>query len=267
MLLLSFGVVTPMPAQESCDHDGAAVGGAVLIGVGCDEYAYPGDGEGGNAPGPGGDAAGTVGPFIPIYEENPCNPHEDTASQCAHNGYILLNPANPGEPVDPDDPVEARPITVRDVERFAPDQPNIVVEPEGWGLVGKPVNVYSDSGEQTTEGEVLDIPVTIVWTPVSITIDYGDGTVVTSSDQGTAWGDGQYMTETVTSHSYSDTGDYVISGSIEYAPRVLIGGQEVIVQGTVSVDTNEVTISIYWVKTRLTQGDCLTNPSAPRCPV
>uniref|UniRef100_UPI0025D4C2C0 hypothetical protein n=1 Tax=uncultured Agrococcus sp. TaxID=382258 RepID=UPI0025D4C2C0 len=184
---------------------------------------------------------------------------------CATNGYIMINPSNPDDPDDPDEP-EVRPVTIEDVQRFAPDAPNIVVEPEGWGLVGKPVNVFSDSGEQTTQGEILDMPVTIRWIPVSITIDYGDGTVVTSDDQGAAWGDAEYMSETVTSHIYREPGDYVISAEIEYAPIVEIDGLEVVVQGTVSTATNDVPISIYWVKTRLTRGDCEAFPDDPGCP-
>lgn len=247
--------------EDEDSTDANVVGDAVIVDG---EWTTPGDPGDSNESGVIGDGVGD-NPFVRIYEEHRCNPHEDTASDCATNGYIMINPSNPDDPDDPDEP-EVRPVTIEDVQRFAPDAPNIVVEPEGWGLVGKPVNVFSDSGEQTTQGEILDMPVTIRWIPVSITIDYGDGTVVTSDDQGAAWGDAEYMSETVTSHIYREPGDYVISAEIEYAPIVEIDGLEVVVQGTVSTATNDVPISIYWVKTRLTRGDCEAFPDDPGCP-
>lgn len=252
LLLASAGL--PLTTQDAdCEGDAEASGGGLIVEGSCDTPGYGEDPRDGTNPPTEGDAHGSTDPFFRVFEENPCNPHEDTASECAHNGYILLPPADSDDPEDPDDPGEVREITINDVVRFAPDGPNIVVEPEGWGLVGKPVNVFSDSGEQTTNGEILGMPVTIVWIPVSLTIDYGDGTVVTTDGQGSEWSDSEFMTETATSHSYTESGDYVISGVIEYAPRVHINGVEVIVRGTVAVDTNSVSVSIYWVKTRLTQ--------------
>lgn len=216
------------------------MGGAVIIEGSCGDPGYPPEDE--EYPAPGyDDAQATVDPFVPIFEDDPCNPHEDTASECAQSGYILI-PISPGDPIEPGDPVDVQPITVRDVETFAPDGPHIVVDPDGWGLVGRTVTVTTDSSEQTTTGEILNMPVTIVWVPVSLTVNYGDGTSSTI----------YFANASHSEHSYSDTGDYVISASIEYAPRVHINGVEVIVPGTVSVATSDAAISIYWVRTRLT---------------
>ena len=35
--------------------------------------------------------------------------------------------------------------------------------------------------------------------------------------------------------------------------------------GTVTIDTGDAAVSIYWVKTRLVRGDCIEFPLDPGC--
>ena len=249
-----------MPMQEpDPEVEADIIGGGVIV-----------EGEWEEADGPGGSSGSPViiessitppAPTVP----SPCNPNEDTAIDCATTGYVLIPPGT-GDPSDPEPGEQVRPITIGDVQRFAPDAPNIVVEPDGWGITGKPVNVYSDSGERTTEGDLLGLAVEIRWVPVSMTVDFGDGTRVATASEGAPWSEAEWMTVTDTSHAYSETGDFVVTGEIEYRPIILVGGSEVPIEGTVTVETNSVEVSIYWVKTRLTRGDCVEYPTDPGCP-
>ena len=96
----------------------------------------------------------------------------------------------------------------------------------GGGLCNRPVNVFTDAVAHKSTGTVLGREVTIVWQLVSFTVDYGDGTVVTHSVPGHAWAVGQPWAQTETSHVYTETGDYVVSASVEYAAVVHVGGAE-----------------------------------------
>ena len=261
MALLQLGAFS-VNESEPGDPEVGAEGAGSYVELTYDELIGtnpPPDSDGSGA---GSGAANN--PPTPTYP-SPCNPNEDTARQCATTGYVLIPPRT-GDPADPDPSPGVRPITISDVERFAPDGPRIVVEPDGWGIAGKPVNVYSDSGEQITEGDLMGLDVRIRWIPMSMTVDFGDGTVATTASAGEAWSDTDWLTATDTSHVYRDAGDFTVTGQIEYAPIIIVGGSEVPIAGTVTVDTNSVEVSIYWVKTRLTRGDCIEYPSDPGCP-
>ena len=187
-----------------------------------------------------------------------CDPATDPR-ECAFQRWVDREPYDDTVPTDP------VVITVRDVAQFQPSTSELIVEPNGWGIVNRPVNVFTDAEAHTSTGTVLGRPVTISWQLVSFTVDYGDGTVETHTAPGHAWADGEPWMPTETSHIYTETGDYVVSASVEYSAVVHVGGREVPVQGTVTVETGDAAVSIYWVKTRLVRGDCIDFPLDPGC--
>ncbi|MGO3650334.1 hypothetical protein [Agrococcus casei] len=198
---------------------------------------------------------GDYPPDAPYYG---CDPATDPR-ECAFQRWVDREPYDDTVPTDP------VVITVRDVAQFQPSTSELIVEPNGWGIVNRPVNVFTDAEAHTSTGTVLGRPVAISWQLVSFTVDYGDGTVETHTAPGHAWADGEPWMPTETSHIYTETGDYVVSASVEYSAVVHVGGREVPVQGTVTVETGDAAVSIYWVMTRLVRGDCIDFPLDPGC--
>lgn len=205
-------------------------------------------------------------PRAPMVDHG-CDPGQDAASDCAWTGWIPVVPGegdDDGEPGDSSDPVV---ITMRDVAQFQPAASELIIEPNGWGIVHRPVNVFTDADVHTTTGTVLGQPVTIDWIPVSFTVDYGDGTRLTYTNPGESWSESEAWATTETSHVYTETGDYIVSASVEYMAIVHVGGNPVPVDGTIDVDTGSEAISIYWVKTRIVRGDCIEYPLDPGCEI
>ena len=249
LLVVIAGVAAPwgMPQTAVCSVDPSTgtFGTGVFVGFSedCNSSTQPvGD-------------DGSYGDDAPYYG---CDPATDPR-ECAFQRWVDREPYDDTVPTDP------VVITVRDVAQFQPSTSELIVEPNGWGIVNRPVNVFTDAEAHTSTGTVLGRPVTISWQLVSFTVDYGDGTVETHTAPGHAWADGEPWMPTETSHIYTETGDYVVSASVEYSAVVHVGGREVPVQGTVTVETGDAAVSIYWVKTRLVRGDCIDFPLDPGC--
>ena len=248
--------VTPLPQADECLgwDDPGVIGDTVVVGVenGCNAPPDTGSDDGVFA-----DPGTQLPPDITYHG---CDPRTDP-EQCAWQEWIEID-LDPYNETFTTDPVV---ITTRDVAHFKPSASELIIEPNGWGIVNRPVNVFTDAAAHTTSGTVLGRPVTISWVPVSFTVDYGDGTTITHADPGESWAEGEPWAHTDTSHVYTDTGDFVVRASVEYAAVVHIGDTTIPVQGTVSVDSGDETVSIYWVKTRLVRGDCIDYPLDPGC--
>ncbi|WP_405218621.1 hypothetical protein [Agrococcus sp. Ld7] len=158
------------------------------------------------------------------------------------------------------------PITISDLARFAPLVGELVVEPDGWGVVGTPTNFYATAETHTMDGELFDAPIEVRWTPSTYRFDYGDGTIEESAASGAAWsGPDQSWSETSTSHTYADREDVTASVTVVFTAEVDTGGGWFSVPGTLPVDAPSVTVKLFEVDTVLTNGDCMTNPSAAGC--
>ncbi|MET4098612.1 hypothetical protein ABIB37_000849 [Agrococcus sp. UYP10] len=159
-----------------------------------------------------------------------------------------------------------QPITINDLAQFRPVVGELVVEPDGWGVVGTPTNFYATAETHTMDGELFDAPIEVRWTPTSYVFDYGDGTTETSDASGTAWsGTDESWTETATSHAYAARDDVTASLTVVFTAEVDAGGGWFSVPGTLPVDAPAVSVKVFEVETVLTNGDCMANPSAPGC--
>ena len=160
----------------------------------------------------------------------------------------------------------ARPITMADLAQFRPLVGKLVVEPDGWGVVGTPTNFYATAESHTMSGELFDVPIQVRWTPSSYIFDYGDGTVEETEASGAAWeGPEESWTETATSHTYGSTDDTTASVTVVFAAEVDAGGGWFAVPGSLPVEAPAVDVKVFEVDTVLTNGDCLANPGAPGC--
>lgn len=158
------------------------------------------------------------------------------------------------------------PITISDLAQFRPLVGELVVEPDGWGVVGTPTNFYATAETHTMDGELFDAPIEVRWTPSSYRFNYGDGTVEESSASGSAWnGPDESWTETTTSHTYADREDVTASVTVIFTAEVDTGAGWFAVLGSLPVDAPSVSVKLFDVETVLTNGDCMANPSAPGC--
>ncbi|MFA4841716.1 MAG: hypothetical protein WC580_08410 [Agrococcus sp.] len=157
-------------------------------------------------------------------------------------------------------------ITLSDLAQFRPIVGELVVEPDGWGVVGTPTNFYATAQTHTMDGELFDMPIEVRWTPSSYVFDYGDGTTETSEASGTAWsGTEESWTETATSHVYAERSDVTASLTVVFTAEVDAGGGWFAVPGSLPVDAPSVGVKVFEVDTVLTNGDCMANPSAAGC--
>lgn len=174
---------------------------------------------------------------------------------------IVRGPGAEGEPA-----AAVPAITMSDLERFAPVVGELVVEPDGWGVVGTPTNFYATAESHTMEGELFGSPVEVRWTPTSYVFDYGDGTVHESEASGAAWrGTQESWSETATSHTYASTDDVTASVTVVFTAEVDAGSGWFAVPGTLAVEAPAVSVKVFEVDTVLTDGDCMANPTAPGC--
>ena len=158
------------------------------------------------------------------------------------------------------------PITLSDLAPFRPLVGELIVEPDGWGVVGTPTNFYATAETHTMSGELFDVPIEVRWTPTSYVFDYGDGTSETSDASGTPWrGPEESWTETSTSHTYASRDDVTASLTVVFTAEVDAGGGWFPVPGTLSVAAPSVPVKIFEVGTVLTDGDCMANPMAAGC--
>ncbi|WP_413317325.1 hypothetical protein AA0Z99_11060 [Agrococcus sp. 1P02AA] len=159
-----------------------------------------------------------------------------------------------------------RPITISDLASFTPLVGELIVEPDGWGVVGTPTNFYATAETHTMDGTLFDAPLRVRWTPTSYRFDYGDGTVEETTAAGAAWrGAEEAWTETTTSHAYATTEDVTASVTVIFTAEVDAGGGWFSVPGSLPVDAPPVSVKVFQVDTVLTDGDCRANPAAPGC--
>lgn len=237
---------TEVSTQPICDGLGTGFGpGYVAVEVGC---TAPGAGAGEGSP------IDTGGPV-----SSPPTPLCDAFAQMGRDCITVIDNRPGAAEV-------GQPITISDLAQFRPMVGELVVEPDGWGVVGTPTNFYATAEAHTMPGELFDTPIRVRWTPTSYVFDYGDGTVETSEASGAPWrGTEASWTETATSHAYAARDDVTASLTVVFTAEVDAGGGWFSVPGSLPVDAPSVGVKIFEVDTVLTSGDCMVNPSAAGC--
>ncbi|ALD12527.1 hypothetical protein AES38_05995 [Clavibacter capsici] len=201
-----------------------------------------------------------------------CSPGERLSSggMCRDGQHAFLPPATwPGKPADPAPAAPTVPgVTLADVARFVPRSASIRSQPNGWALVGAPVNLLTDASAQVVDGTLLGRPAQVRFVPVSFTWNYGDGTISTTDGPGASWKQlgQQDFTTTDTSHVYPSMGDRQVTLTIAYAPSYRFdGGGWQQIPGTLPVQVGPVTIHVLQGSTVLVGGACGTRNAGPGC--
>ena len=205
-----------------------------------------GNGNGGGEVLVDNDGGAADGPFqIPIVRD-------DFTINCA-----------PGTPCDPNLVVQ-----ISDLVNFRPITPTQGMEPNGWTVIGLPTNFVAGASVHTLSGSLLGFPADVRFTPVGYRWDYGDGGHDSSSTGGATWAalNLPEFSETATSHSYHETGSYIIRLRVSFAAEYRFGGQTWRnVRGTLAVPASPLTVVAGEARTVLVDRECTRNPSGPGC--
>ncbi|WP_086521992.1 hypothetical protein [Clavibacter michiganensis] len=203
----------------------------------------------------------------------PCTPSARLSggSLCADGRHAFLPPATaPVKPADPVPVVVAVPgVSLADVAQFVPRDAAIRSQPNGWAIVGAPVNLFTDARPQVVDGVLLGRPAQVRFVPVSFTWDHGDGTSTTVQGPGASWRElgQQDFTATDTSHVYASIGDRRVALTIAYSPSYRFdGGGWVQIPGMLPVQVGPVTIHVLQGSTVLVGGACGERNAGPGCP-
>ena len=175
------------------------------------------------------------------------------------------DPATDLAPVSP--PVSIPAVTERDFTTIRPAAGELVLEPDGAGLIRRHFNVVVAAEEHTRQGELLGFPVTVRFSPVNYTFDYGDGFVLESDTGGItqASENAPQFTKGPTSHVYAERGEYTITVTTHYAAAVDFGDGiwrdvDGLIDATASAD-----VRMYEAHTVLVAENCIDNPNGTGC--
>ncbi|WP_157580251.1 hypothetical protein [Plantibacter sp. Leaf314] len=106
---------------------------------------------------------------------------------------------------------------------------------------GLHTNVIAGASGHTRSGTLLGQTAEVNFIPVGFTIDYGDGTTVTSSTGGATWASLGLpeFSKTPTSHRYTTVGSKTIAVEVEYAAEYRVGDSGWLpVIGTLTIPTD-----------------------------
>ncbi|MFD2674867.1 hypothetical protein [Gulosibacter bifidus] len=144
-------------------------------------------------------------------------------------------------------------IQVSALANIAPHTATLHMEPNGWAILGRPVNFWTDAKRHTQNATVLGHQVTITFTPDHTVYNYGDGTTQTAYEPGGSWAElgVPELTDTHTSHRYSEKTTHSATATIHYRATVNAAGRSIPVAGTISTTTNALTFQQWEVDIHL----------------
>lgn len=169
----------------------------------------------------------------------------------------------PKSPCDP-----AFSVSISDLVSFAPATPRVSMEPDGWGVVGLPVNFVARASGGVQSGMLLGFQASVRFTALSYAWSYGDGGSRTTIAAGSTWhslGVPEFST-TDTSHVFATSGVFPVRLTVTYGAEYRYAGQgwrRVI--GTVTASSGVLDVVAGEAKTVLVNRDCTANPRGPGC--
>lgn len=120
----------------------------------------------------------------------------------------------------------SRPVTLSDLAAFRPRSISLATEPDGWGIVGLPVNLVGASATHIRTGQLFAEPARVQFIPIAYRWSFGDGGTSTTTSPGLSWsrlGRAPFSV-TPTSHVYERAGTYTAAVSVVYRARYSIAG-------------------------------------------
>ena len=111
------------------------------------------------------------------------------------------------------------PVTLSDIAAFVPQAVTLQSEPQGWALVGLPVNFVAGASSHVVSGRLLGSAANVRFTPIAFAWSYGEGTSVTTTSPGATWAalGLPAFSATATSHVYRALGSYRVSVTVSYS--------------------------------------------------
>ncbi|WP_127794474.1 hypothetical protein [Agromyces sp. LHK192] len=159
-------------------------------------------------------------------------------------------------------------MTLRDIASFQPVLPADEMEPDGWGVIGLPVNFVSGASEQTLAGTLLGRPAEVRFTPVAYSWAANNGASVASGSPGATWTQlGQReFTATDTSLVFTERGTYDVRPTVTFTAEYRFDGSVWrTISGTLDLRSPVRTVLVGEVDTVLVAGDCNARPDGPGC--
>ena len=218
-----------------CSSNGSSVD------VSIDYSGGGGSGGGGSGGGGGGYDAGGGG--TSYVRESPC-PEATPDERCV--GAMTFGDPAPVN-VDTGPPPLPAVIQVSDLANVTPAQAQLFMEPNGWAILGQPVNFWTTASAHSVDTTLLGHQVTVNFTPISTTYDYGDGYSQTLETPGSSW-EAQGLPElsdTHTSHRYNSQDPVTVVATVNYAATVSADGRTITVNGTVQSLTGTLAFDLY----------------------
>ena len=241
-LEVQFGTCTITPSTDDTavilDGSAGAPGGATGSGAGDDAGAAGG--------------AGATDPGSAACTPSPIEPDRCYSGRSGRPDAATATPA----------------VVITDVARFQPAFPSPSSEPEGWGVVGLPVNLLGPTGPRIVAGSILGQPAEVRFTPVAWQWDHGDGTAATTAVGGAPWSalGVPEFSSTPTSHVYAARGIISVRLVVVLSAEYRVGdGPWMPVAGVLPVALPEVPLRIASASTVLVDRDCRAAPAGPGC--
>jgi len=180
---------------------------------------------------------------------------------------VPADPAVPAcQPQTPCDPDLV--VRVSDLVSIPAAAPTQGMEPNGWIVVGVPINFFATASAHSRSGPLLGAAAEVRFTPVGFRWDYGDGTSRTSETGGASWAalNLPEFSDTATSHVFERPATLSIGLVVSYAADYrFAGGDWRAVQGLVLVPTTPITAIADRADTVLVAESCSINPGGPGC--
>ena len=197
---------------------------------------------------------GSRGSGAPRKDGTPCDPKRVNILSCGITAVRITAP-------------DGSPLTITDLAAFAPAPATTVGEPDNLGVAGLPANLVTAATTQTQAGAVLDLPVTVRFTPVAFDTDYGDGVTASTTTGGRTWAELRQpeFTPTPTSHTYRSRGAYTVTTAVRYTAEVDLGNGWFSVPGELTIPGTPQRITVYEAHTGLVAHTCVEQPTAPGC--
>ncbi|BCW60619.1 hypothetical protein StoSoilB20_39660 [Arthrobacter sp. StoSoilB20] len=158
---------------------------------------------------------------------------------------------------------------LNDFQQLPINPGTLQAQPFPHTLKGAPTNFYTTASEQDFNVSILGQAVHLTATPANYTYAFGDGTTLGPTPAAgysipeTEW----LNTQTRTSHSYTETGNYQATLTTSFTGTYSVNnGPPLPINGTLNLTTPAENIQVWKTERALVADTCQENPNSWGCP-